>query len=283
MTLDFYPSKYYGGDSISYVFSVNNLVSKKTNKTVNGFGYYFKNIVTFGCPKIVHTTFDVYGKFALLDNEDVLNKNIKSKDNLTAAGINFKLALVASKLDPEENEEIDGILNNSTDGKRVKSSFAINMNLCAGQIAQLSVIDGRFVKVMLPFPDGYGPEDKGIEFKAFHYAKQTDGSYKQEEVQCYVTEFGLVVVATSFSPFIVAALESNGTTTNQKVIVTACNHGGTITKTDGNVDPVYVFTSDTITLKITPDSGFVIDTVQINQKQLIPNNGIVEINIQDCQ
>ena len=106
-------------------------------------------------------------------------------------------------------------------------------------------------------------------FKAYHYAPQPDGSYEVEEINCIVTELGLIIECKSFSPFAIVAVEDNGTDKNKYVVLTSDEYsefyeGGTKLK-DGIIK---LEQGDNRTITVKAKEGYKIDTVLYNGEDI---------------
>ena len=137
--------------------------------------------------------------------------------------------------------------------------------------------DGQSVRIMLGFPDGYGPEDAGVTFKAYHYIKDNTGKIIDvEEIPCLVTELGLVIECSSFSPFTIAAVEGAVKEDTSRTVIFQTSQGGEVYTDDAKTQKAnkIVFNDETSEAKIIikPEEGYVVDDIVIGE-QIIDVNG----------
>ena len=92
--------------------------------------------------------------------------------------------------------------------------------------------------------------------------RQQDGTYKKEALDVFITSEGLAIVATSFSPFIIGALESSQTENDKKLLV-EFSEGGIVKPESGDTKAIYTLTSD-LTFVINPNTGYTTKSVTLD-------------------
>lgn len=204
----------------------------------------------------------------LISNSDLSAMNFEDENGKSTFSENERsqMMLVAERageatVDTMMNEITDhsGINVNASD---IQSSetYDIYLQMC-GKYPKIS--DGSYVKIALGFPEGYGPEQKGVTFKLFHrkHDPKTD-TYSIEEVPCVVTQFGIVATVTSFSPYMVAVVDSSKASADKMVYASIEGKGGKLSIEDGKIQKITENGSYTYTIK--PDSGYQIYSVKLN-------------------
>ena len=122
----------------------------------------------------------------------------------------------------------------------------------------------------MPFPEGYGPEDKGVVFKAYHF--KDDGT--PELIESVVTEHGIIMYVDAFSPFAIVAAKGENTSKNVMVQVNG----------NASVDHEYIaLDNGSKEVTITLGNGYAIDYVSLNGKVLEVNNNKVTVKYEDLK
>ena len=285
ISFDFTPSSMFMHNDILYVLYFENLVGDvegKTGKAPNSFGTSFTHPST-SCASYVYSgnckSMDVYAQPLLIGNDDLSlegwsyidkdgNKKMASQNQIS------QLALVVTK--PYDESEIKDELNNlaGEDAVLKAETYDINLNLCGGFTY---IPNGLSVKISLGFPAGYSAKDKGVTFKVYHFKRNDDGTIdysKTQEVDCVVTEYGLVITVDNFSPFAIVALDSSKVQTTKKGIVTNFNGvGGSVSNSLSNSSVNFVEKDRSITYSFNAFDGYEIDYVVLNgKKQNVEDN-----------
>lgn len=263
----------------NYYFTPSNLIgeSSKANPLDSCFTVY--NKVEFACPKVEGAINTVYtDKPALITDKDLSTDNWTDKDgNKLGSDLPFRLALVASKPSTDKSNEMVDKIEQTGDKVLQSSTFELNLQLCSAQVAFLN---GQKLKVLMPFPDGYGPEDAGVTFKAYHF--KADGT--PEVIESVVTENGIVMYVDAFSPFAIVAVEGNYDTRD---VLVQLNGNVTV---DKEIIKLSKDSSDTVSLTLDDNNALdyvllngkevkVVDNkVTISYKDLNENSNILEIN-----
>ena len=285
ISFDFTPSSMFMHNDVMYIFYFENLVGDvegKVGKAPNTFGTSFSHPST-SCAGYVYSgnckSMSVYAQPLLIGNDDLSlegwsyidkdgNKKMASQNQIS------QLALVVTK--PNDESEIKDEVNNlaGKDATLATETYDINLNLCGGFTY---IPNGMKIKISLGFPAGYSAEDKGVTFKVYHFKRNDDGTLdysKTEEVDCVITEYGLVITVDNFSPFAVVALDASKVENTKKGIVTNFNGiGGSVTNSLSSSSVNFLTDGENITYSFNLDSGYEIDYVVLNGvKQNISEN-----------
>ncbi len=227
---DFTPSEMFAHDSVLYLFSMKNLVGEKSNKAPNDVIYY----VTHGCVAHAYAAqgydWNLFAKPTLLENADLSMNGWETSDGEEVSDLlRHRLALVVTNTTYEQEEEMDEFVSELNGGKEIKSSqtYNINLTVCKAQVVRT----GDSVRISLGFPEGYGPNDAGVTFKAYHFTRDEQNHVTGvEELNCVITEYGLIITCNAFSPFAIVAVEADASEPVQEVkqVILSNNYGGTV-------------------------------------------------------
>jgi hypothetical protein len=176
--------------------------------------------------------------------------------------------LVINKPDDAQSESmVDGALSSSgIDSSSVASAetYELEINICK-QIKEIP--KGSFVQLSFGFPAGYGPDSAGVTFSVYHFNKKDDGTLdydNPDKLDCVITEYGLVVTVTSFSPFVILTVNGDSTDTSKTVWARAVGNGGSI---EGNAI-AKAEQGGSVTYTFTPDSGYQVERLLLNDEEI---------------
>ena len=251
ISFDLTPSRLWTMDKVQYMIQFTGVVGTVSNKEPFPIVYGFSNNTT-GCIyalRAMGIDMESYGKPTLIDDfdlDDILSDEFKKENGISDAVLQqygdllkHRLSLVVTNTTEYQEKKMEDALLKELEGREFASGdtktsvemYNISLSLCTEQLKKLKT--GTKLKVMLGFPLGYGPEDKGVTFKAYHYNLKDDGTYAIEEIDCIVTELGLVIYVDSFSPFAVAALKATDEEeTTDKTINLNVTDGGKVSITN---------------------------------------------------
>lgn len=288
------PSKMYKHDTVSYHITPTNLVSKSNDATPRSVSYVFAKPWSV-CSKVYDNGrlyMNVYGEPTLIDNQDLSISGFVDKDGKQIAeGQRSQLVMVATKPDSETAEdmlssslEVAGV--NKGDVK-ASATYELDLHVC-GVVQQIP--EGSYLKLAFGFPEGYGPEDKGTTFKVYHFKRGADGKIDPaltEEIPCVVTEYGLVVVVDSFSPFMVMAVDSKKVESQTKSVYTyVANLGGNVVAKVGDEivsDVVTLSENQKIEYSLVPQDGMQVDFVLLNKQMIEVKDNKFVVDYKDLQ
>ena len=255
--------------SLTYLFTLDNLVGKTSRQAPREVGFVVVHNVEFACPKVEGAINTVYtNKPALVTDGDMNAQGWTDKDGKPfASDLPFKLALVASKPTSSESTEMTNKITSTGEEVLKSSTYKLNLQLCSQQVAFLN---GKKLKVLMPFPEGYGSEDKGVVFKAYHF--KDDGT--PEIIESVVTEHGIIMYVDAFSPFAIVAAKGENTSKNVMVQVNG----------NASVDKEYIsLENGSKDVTITLANGYAIDYVSLNGKTLEVTNNKVTVDYEDLK
>ncbi len=275
VSFNFKPSELYADDSVYYTIDMLGLMGETSRKRPMAASYFCAHKCSAYAYKSQGIDWNVYGKPTLMDDVNLDDMTDEENSDL-AELLKHRMTLVTTTTKPSEEKAMNDLLTEEkTGGEVVKSeTYNIKLTLCKMQKIQ----NGQAVRVMLGFPEGYGPEDAGVTFKAYHYIKDASGNITGvEEIPCMVTELGLIIECSSFSPFTIAAVEGAVKENNSRTVIFQTSKGGDV-YTDiskGEKANKIVFNDENKEAKITvkPDEGYVVDDIVIGEQVIYVNGG----------
>ncbi len=283
VTFKFTPKKDFANDSVTYFISLTNLQGKISQKIPNEISYFASyRCASCSLKASMGCDWNVFGKPQLLENSDILSKaeNWQSNEGSLDASdnkISHRLALVASDTTPSTAEKMNDALMDPdmhSDGSLPPETLAtdtynIRLTLCKKQIVKT----GEKVRVRVGFPKGYGPDDAGVTFKAYHFITNDAGEITGvEEIPCEITKYGLIIWCDAFSPFTIAAVKGETPSSTDKTAFISNSSGGSVTYDSAGASDMNgmlkLAENESRTLTVTPDSGYVIESVCIGKKPI---------------
>ena len=267
---DFTPSRMWLDDSVNYTLSITGLVGAESGKAPNPINYTTRFAMCPCAYRPYGYYWSLFAKPTLMDSFDLDVTQWTTADGESiAAELASRMVLVASTPSDSQTEEMNGMV----DGEIVEA-FNINLTVCKAQV----VNTGDSVRVHLGFPEGYGPEDAGVTFKAYHYIVGADGSIEGvEEIPCFITQYGLVILCKSFSPYAIVAAPAEDNADAPKSVVLTTAEGGTVS----GADSVFALESgETKTFTVAAKDGYVIDSIVAAGKIIeITDNKSMEVTV----
>ncbi len=278
----FTPSLMYQHNYTAYNFIPTNLVSTKTEVAPKAFTYYFqrKSII---CNKVLsgdRLYMEVYGQPTLIDNSDLSMKDWQIDGNNVMQGQRSQMALVVSEPNKQAQDDMksDVLDKGNIEEKDILSyaTYELELDIC-GVLAKIPA--GSYVKLSFGFPKGYSAKDTGVTFKVYHFKYDENGKIdtsKTEEIDCVITEYGLVVTVDNFSPFMVVAFNGDKVAQNSKTIYSRiATNGGQITARNAEnqvqTNVASIKENGSITYTITPNENYALDYVLLNKKKIAVN------------
>ncbi len=233
---DFTPSEMWADDCIAYQIHITGLVGERSEKAPNFIGYFASHRCAVCAYKSQGYDWNVFGKPALMENTDLSTTDWKTSDGSPIAdSLKHRMVLVATSPTHAQTDAMNQMVEQTFPEEEVLKSetYNINLTVCKKQVIQ----PGQGVRVSVGFPPGYGPEDEGVTFKAYHFIKNEAGDLVGvEEIPCVVTKYGLLVTCRSFSPFTIAAVKDDGKQeVSEKTVILSDTMGGTITGAESNL------------------------------------------------
>lgn len=263
ISFDFTPSKMWLDDMVSYVFDTVGLIGKKSEKEPKSFSYtaVYKNAVCAYRSSGYYWNF--FGRPQLLESSDLSQKNFQEWKTEDGSSVTPEmmtgLTLVASSPSHAQTDTMNDMINEQLSEGNVLKSETYNIRLLTCRQSVVSV--GDSIRLSVGFPAGYGPDDEGVTFKAYHFKRNKSGEIiGMEEVPCTVTRYGLVILCKSFSPFaIVAAKDDSVGEKKQKSLIVAHTQGGKVSGDEAGILTLKDGESKEITIQA--DDNYVIDAV----------------------
>ena len=281
ITFDLKFSEMYADDQASYYIAITGLLGKNSGKATMEITYGAYNMI--GCSFRMNKArnWEVFGRPVLLEEED-----LSMKDWTTASGeklsdkLKNRITLVATKTTVEQEKVMDDLVENEFPNQEIKSSqtYDISLNVCKKYVVKT----GHRLRVALGFPAGYGPEDAGVTFKAYHFIRNDKNEVVGvEEIPCVVTQYGLIITCDSFSPYMIAVTDDDGTQNKEKAVIATSSKGGKITNASsekGNI--ITLAENETKTITIKADNDYEIESVVVCGKTIdITNKETMEITV----
>ncbi len=264
---DFTPSEMWADDNVYYDFYIDGVVGAWSGKAANSFGFGCSHPCAICCYRKQGFDYNCFAKPQILTDGDLSVGDIIENAEGTPfeKQLKSRLMLVVSDANKKDEHTMTDLIDQKTsDTVLSSSSYNINLTLCRKQLSELK--DGMSIRVTCGFPVGYGPEDAGVEFKAYHYIKDADGNITDiETIPCTVTPYGLLIEVRSFSPFTIAAVAADPAKIDTaKSVVLVANEGGSITVNGQKASTVSLKPGESLTYTVTPDAGYKVDTVEIS-------------------
>lgn len=266
---DFTPSQMWLDDNISYGFEPTGLIGVDSEKAPKSISYSaaYKNVV---CAYRAQGYYlNLFGRPQLLESSDLSQKNLEEWKTEDGEGVTpdmvTGLTLVTTSPSHAETDTMNGLIESEFPQDKVLKSETYNIRFltCNQNIVSL----GTSVRLSVGFPPGYGPDDEGVTFKAYHFKRDRYGEILYvEEVPCVITRYGLVITCKSFSPFAIVAVEDDGKNADSsKSVILSNSQGGQI----GGADGILTLKSgESRTLTVQADQGYVIDSIVAGGKYL---------------
>jgi uncharacterized protein YjdB len=265
-TFDFTPSQYFADNGVYYDIQIEGVVGKYSQKIPN----YIRYAVSSGCVAFAYKSqgydWNVFGQPTLISTGDDLNAEdcqFKGDDPLPTSNLSSLMLVTTSTTDKQKKELSEKLEENYPDQQVLASeTYNINLTLCKSQIIKT----GQKVRVSVGFPEGYSADSAGVTFKAYHFTKdkETGEINGVEEIDCVVTQYGLILSCDAFSPFAICAVEGEETSTTKTVVVSS-EEGGTITGADDTIFSLNEGESKTLTVAAGKD--YQIDTIYVDGKE----------------
>ena len=264
VSFDFTPSEMWADDSVFYKFYITGVVGEISKKAPLELSYGAAHPCAVCAYKSQGYDWNVFGKPALLENTDLSTEGWVTDDGTSVDEmLKSRMVLVASSPTHAQTDKMNELLDEKTGETVLKSeTYNINLTLCKKQIIKT----GQGVRVSLGFPEGYGPDDEGVTFKAYHFIKNDSGEVVGvEEIPCVITRYGLIITCDAFSPFAIVAVEDDGSATDkaEKEVILSNTTGGSISAVGKTESMFSIKEGDTVTIRVKADEGYAIDTITV--------------------
>ena len=255
----------WADDGASYTIYITGLVGKNSRKAPMEISYGAVNQISCSFRMNKAKNWEVFGTPTLIENEDLSMNEWKTSDGTEVSDkLKSRIALVTTKTTKAETDTMNNLMKDELQNQEMITSetYNISLNVCKKYVVKT----GHRLRISLGFPAGYGPDDAGVTFKAYHFIRNSKGEVTGvEEIPCVVTQYGLIVTCDSFSPFAIAVVENDGTQTiTEKAVVVSDSEGGTITganREEGNI--VTLKENESRTFNIKADEGHEIEAITV--------------------
>lgn len=279
VTFDLKFSKMWADDGASYSIYLTGVVGKNSGKEPMEITYGAANDIKCSSRMNQAKNWEVFARPQLLEDEDLSINDWQTKDGKHISDkLKNRIALVTTRTTTSQTEQMNDLLETTYPNEEIITSqtYNITLNVCKAYVVKT----GHRLRLSLGFPAGYGPDDAGTTFKAYHFIKKDDGTMEVEEIPCVVTQYGLIVTCDSFSPFAIAQVKADGEKQNtDKTVIASSSEGGIIegaNREEGNIFTLKE--NETRTLTITPQDGYEIETVTVGgQMKEITNKEKMEV------
>ena len=292
ITFDFTPSKMFADDGAGYIIYPKGLVGKNSGKEPMEIMYGATNQIACAFSMNKYRNWNLFARPTLMADEDLSLTGWKTEDGESVADeLKNRIALVTTKTTIDEKEDMNNLMESKlqqTNQEILKSeTYNISLNACKKYVVQT----GHRLRLSLGFPAGYGPEDAGVTFKAYHFKKDNKGNVIEvEEIPCVVTQYGLIITCDAFSPFAIAAVnmtEAEKANKTKQLVLSSVANGKivAVNEADNNAlkaagDILTVNENESKTFRITPNEGYEIETITVCGKSIeITNKDVMEITV----
>ena len=295
ITYDFTPSKLWSLDNSAYLVQFTGIIGAISEKAPNTVSYVVANnpIACIYQLRDLDIDLEAYGKPTLMDDfdlADIIDSDTSTAENKSTITLpdetlqqygdllKHRLSLIATIPGADQDAELQDTLAEKLKGDRLLDdaenkthvqTYNIELNLCTNQLKALK--DGTKVRIKLGFPLGYtySDTDNGVTFKAYHYIYDEENhKYDIEEINCIITELGLILEVRSFSPFAIAAVQKKADDPEYTVLRLESTSGGKIVDSEGKqvANAQNIATSDTTerTYSAVADDGYKISSITID-------------------
>ena len=275
VTFDLKFSEMYADDGAVYRIYLTGAVGKNSGKEPLEIIFGAANDIACAFSMNKAKSWNVFARPTLIENEDLSMKDWETSDGSKVSDLlKSRIALVTTKTTKTQNDTMNNLIEGELQDKELITSetYNISLNVCKKYVVKT----GHKLRLSLGFPAGYGPEDAGVTFKAYHFITNNAGEVTGvEEIPCVVTPYGLIVTCDSFSPFAIAVAEDDGTQTKkEKAIIISDSEGGKINganREEGNIVILSEENSST-TLNVKPDEGYKIEKITVCGEDIEVNN-----------
>lgn len=257
-------SKMFADDNVSYEIYVTGLVGENSQKVPNPVVCSVRNEIKTVCPMRNKGSWEIYGKPTLLESQDLsMNGWETSNGEKVSEKLEDRIALITSKTTEKQTQKMEELMQENFPDQEVlaSSTYNLTLSLCKKMVVKT----GQKVKVKVGFPEGYGPEDEGVTYKAYHFVRNVAGEVVDvEEIDCVVTQYGLIITCNAFSPFAVIATNADETAPKNRAVVATATEGGKITteNTDGT-NIINLSEGESKTISIKSNEGYEIETITV--------------------
>ena len=269
---DFTPSRMWLDDSVIYTLNVTGLSGARSGKAPNPISYGTRFAMCPCAYRAYGYDWSLFAKPTLMDSFDLDVSTWETADGeRISQELAGRMALVVSSPSASQTNEMLGMIDENVLNYQ---TFNINLTVCKAQVVRT----GQKVRVHLGFPEGYGPNDAGVTFKAYHFSKDDQGNITGvNEIECIVTQYGLVILCDSFSPYAIVAVPADEIANAARSAVLSVGEGGAVSGADSVLT---LAENETKTFTVAAKDGYVIDSITCSGKSVnIGDRKTVEMTV----
>ena len=286
---DFTTSEMLADNYAGYTIQITGLRGKGSLKAPDSFTYFAKKRIAICSywPEGIDLTLGA--KPVLLEPKDLSYDGWETEDGKKLVDVVDKIKLVATKPvvetgQPAQQAEqmMDQIEDALEQGEEITQSatFDIRLTHCNHNVIRT----GNSVRLFVGFPEGFGPEQEGVVYKAYHFRKDENGKLIAEEISCVTTKYGLIITCNAFSPFAIVEMknETGAPPVSQKLLVTNSVGGDVqIEGADGEKICELTELKESRTISIKAKDGYLIDRIYLSDRgaQKVTNNKSMKFTV----
>ena len=170
VTFDLKFSKMWADDGASYTIYITGLVGKNSRKAPMEISYGAVNQISCSFRMNKAKNWEVFGTPTLIENEDLSMNEWKTSDGTEVSDkLKSRIALVTTKTTKAETDTMNNLMKDELQNQEMITSetYNISLNVCKKYVVKT----GHRLRISLGFPAGYGPDDAGVTFKAYHFIR----------------------------------------------------------------------------------------------------------------
>ncbi len=278
---DFYPDTSYNYSGTKYTFELDGLVSlaNDSKPRTGSITWKSNNVNKYPCPYMPAPSEMLMSMYPRLSNTkyspdlftDPLGNGLAGTNNY-----DLNLTLIASKPSDGEQQKIEDALDGA--GVQAAANTAVfSLDLSMGCLSMRTMLNSKLnegktkICMALPYPEGFDSRKlAGVTFEAYHFRKDENGNYVPEKLICNATDTGIWVIADSFSPFAVVAVDKAHHQADGKMISAVANAEMadiSVTKNPSEREErlfpevIELKEGESCTYTITPKDGYVLEQV----------------------
>jgi len=288
-------SEMFADDNINYNIYIKGLVGVYSKKAPRPALIGVANEIECPGKQERKGAWEIYAKPTLVANQDLSMEDWTMSNGTKVSDIlNNRITLVTTKTTSAQEEKMTEVREDKYKDDKVVTSetYNISLSVCRSN----AIKTGHKVTMKVGFPTGYGPESAGVTFKAYHFITDENGEVTGvEELDCIVTQYGLIITCDAYSPFEIAVVEGEPEE-NIKSVLVEQEEGGRITSepfldkdgnnatldSEGNI--LRLKENESKQLTVTPDEGYEIETLTVCGREIELENketATVEVNYED--
>ncbi len=228
VSFDFTPSNMFADNYVTYDFQLTGMIGEKTLREPAPFTYFVKMKSAICAYRSQGYYWNMFGRPTVIAGSDLSAAGWVTEDGQPVKDlVEQRIALVATKPGESQSSQMENMIGDKYKDQEILKSETYNIELlyCNKKV----MASGGGVRLSVGFPEGYGPEDAGVTYKAYHFITKNGGMTEVEEIDCVVTKYGLVLTCKSFSPFAIVAVKDDGTKRPyERSVILSSTEGGSI-------------------------------------------------------